>query len=501
MTLVLKIKLNDDTRRISLERTPSYDELVQIVKQLFGLATDFVVKYEDDEKDLVTISSDAELREALTVASKENNVLRIFISERSKAAPAPSQAKGKAPEAPPCINPELLATLSQFISPEAIQSLVGQFLGPNANVDLPDLINRLHNSNNNNQQLPPFLQHLLGVFPNLKDVLQQRQGGPGGCCANPASCAPCGPSAESCNNNNAADGPAVHQGVVCDGCGKDPITGVRYKCTTCFNFDLCETCEAKKVHDPSHPLRAISTPVNRCGRFGARGRGHGGCRRGTGPAGVVFGSKTSDKWLARFVKDVTVEDGTTMPPNTKFVKIWRVRNEGTTAWPEQAVLSRMKGDNLGTVESVPVPAVAPGEEVDIAVELVAPSEPGRYVSYWRLMASDGIRFGQRIWVDIIVGQAGSNIVIPQSNPAPAPVATPAPAPVPAPMPTPAPAPAPVRLPPPPQAQPQQPATTQQEAESLRLLVEMGFTGDLLAVLRRNRGNLEQAIRELIISNK
>ena len=33
-----------------------------------------------------------------------------------------------------------------------------------------------------------------------------------------------------------------YPGVVCDGCECDPISGGRYKCTVCENFDLCANC-------------------------------------------------------------------------------------------------------------------------------------------------------------------------------------------------------------------------------------------------------------------
>lgn len=33
-----------------------------------------------------------------------------------------------------------------------------------------------------------------------------------------------------------------HETINCDGCGASPITGVRYKCSQCPNFDLCEQC-------------------------------------------------------------------------------------------------------------------------------------------------------------------------------------------------------------------------------------------------------------------
>merc|ERR1719463_588359 len=57
-------------------------------------------------------------------------------------------------------------------------------------------------------------------------------------------------------------------------------------------------------------------------------------------------------------------------------------------------------------------AVAPGGEVDVAVDLVAPSELGRFVGYWRLTGPHGRRkFGQRVWCHI-------QVVDPHAPPAP-----------------------------------------------------------------------------------
>jgi next-to-BRCA1 protein 1 len=66
------------------------------------------------------------------------------------------------------------------------------------------------------------------------------------------------------------------------------------------------------------------------------------------------------------------------------------------------MLGHVGGDKLSLVECVPVEPTQPGEERDVAVDMIAPEKPGRYVSYWRLIHPDGSRFGQRVWVDVIV---------------------------------------------------------------------------------------------------
>lgn len=41
----------------------------------------------------------------------------------------------------------------------------------------------------------------------------------------------------------------VHTRVVCDGCDQYPLTGVRYKCKQCPDYDLCGRCHANRVHN------------------------------------------------------------------------------------------------------------------------------------------------------------------------------------------------------------------------------------------------------------
>jgi len=118
--------------------------------------------------------------------------------------------------------------------------------------------------------------------------------------------------------------------------------------------------------------------------------------------------KKKPRFVARHVEDVTIPDGTELPPNTPFIKTWKIRNEGP-AWPpgSQLLFVSHKGDNLNGPERVVIKGdVLPGQEVEVSVPLITPAEPGRYVGYYRMVTPDGVKFGQRVWVSFVVKREG-----------------------------------------------------------------------------------------------
>jgi hypothetical protein len=119
------------------------------------------------------------------------------------------------------------------------------------------------------------------------------------------------------------------------------------------------------------------------------------------------GKEKFKKGKSRFVKDVTVEDNTSFAPQTPFVKTWRVRNEGMNSWVNCA-LKFKKGDRLATSEMISVPNVAPNEEIDISVPMVAPSQPGKYSCVLKMVNSFGIPFGQALKMKIRVPSPDSS---------------------------------------------------------------------------------------------
>jgi len=200
---VIKIQLKSDLRRVTVDTLPGYDELVGLCKSLFGLAlpNQFALKYKDEEGDVISVTSERELCEAFVVM--KGQIARFTIEE------VQAPASDKKTNDPNTI--ELDIDMGANLG-ETIQNLIQNFQGAYA---------RRYNPN---------------------------------------------------NNSNAE----VHHGVTCDGCKTYPITGSRFKCTTCPDYDLCASCNSQGKHK-EHTLNKVevSAPFRHCPWSRAGGVFHG----------------------------------------------------------------------------------------------------------------------------------------------------------------------------------------------------------------------------------
>ncbi|KAI4272081.1 MAG: hypothetical protein LQ337_005558 [Flavoplaca oasis] len=53
----------------------------------------------------------------------------------------------------------------------------------------------------------------------------------------------------------------VHRGVNCNSCNAMPIRGIRYRCSNCPDYDLCEQCESMQIHDKTHIFYKVRIPA------------------------------------------------------------------------------------------------------------------------------------------------------------------------------------------------------------------------------------------------
>lgn len=123
--------------------------------------------------------------------------------------------------------------------------------------------------------------------------------------------------------------------------------------------------------------------------------------------------------------DVTIPDDTKMQPGQTFTKVWRLQNSGTCNWTKNYSVAVFSGEAMGAPTSVPMPSnVAPGQSVDISVDLVAPQTAGTYQGNWKLRNATGTWFGigpggaSPFWVRIVVTSSSTTQTVTVTAPAP-----------------------------------------------------------------------------------
>ncbi|MEN6556029.1 MAG: NBR1-Ig-like domain-containing protein [Anaerolineaceae bacterium] len=153
------------------------------------------------------------------------------------------------------------------------------------------------------------------------------------------------------------------------------------------------------------------------------------------PAQTSTASAGCNRAAAGVPFDVTIPDESPMQPGQRFIKTWRLVNNGTCKWTRLYTLVFFSGNPLGALQSQLLTAeVQPGAQVELSVEMFAPLEMGFYQSNWMLMAPDGELFGlgpngdAPFWARIQVMEKFTD------TPAPTSIATETPTPTPTPTP-------------------------------------------------------------------
>ncbi|XP_018089536.1 neighbor of BRCA1 gene 1 L homeolog isoform X2 [Xenopus laevis] len=197
--------------------------------------------------------------------------------------------------------------------------------------------------------------------------------------------------------------------LLCINC-KQQIIGIRYQCSTCVSFSICEHCEAEGCdHDPSHLYLKMRRPVEarKESLLSYLATPKEQSRIPMQPCPQIIPTVS-----AIFV-DENLPDGTHLQPGTKFIKHWRMKNTGNVKWSLDTKLRFMWGNlTLASTscKETPVPSLLPNEVGVLSVEFIAPALEGTYTSHWRL-SHKGEHFGPRIWCSIIVDTIACNDIL------------------------------------------------------------------------------------------
>lgn len=118
--------------------------------------------------------------------------------------------------------------------------------------------------------------------------------------------------------------------------------------------------------------------------------------------------------VATFIEDVTYPDGTKVSAGESFTKTWRIKNVGTCTWNSdyQIVFDSGYAMSGSSRQQLTDSHVAPGETLEVSLELIAPESPGIYQGNWRFQDPYGNIFGlttgNPIWVEIKVVRSKSD---------------------------------------------------------------------------------------------
>lgn len=117
-----------------------------------------------------------------------------------------------------------------------------------------------------------------------------------------------------------------------------------------------------------------------------------------------------EPFAAQYVKHSFSRDLVAIPAGTPFTATWWIQNTGTQTWDSAMsivhlaefgpLLAERAGFTLAEVGDRV--NVAPGEQVAIALSLIAPATRGQSISRWQLQAPNGTRFGPRVFASLDV---------------------------------------------------------------------------------------------------
>jgi len=103
-----------------------------------------------------------------------------------------------------------------------------------------------------------------------------------------------------------------------------------------------------------------------------------------------------------FVDDLTIPDGMEVSPGEELIKRWLIRNDGSCNWNLSYSLQLISGLMLGANKIQQLYPARQSTEAVIEINFTAPDNPGRYNSWWQAYDPDGNRFGDPIYMEIVV---------------------------------------------------------------------------------------------------
>ncbi|KAL8175727.1 UNVERIFIED_CONTAM: hypothetical protein K2H54_006341 [Gekko kuhli] len=249
----LSVTFQGDTQTflVSDSSNTTWADVEAMVKVSFDL-NDIQIKYLDEDCDEVSVNCAEEYEEALKIAAKQGRQLQMNVYE---LCAAPGTSWCQVPEESEVVPGNGRRPLSHC-------SMLAHTLGPDR--DLEREVEKTQSEDHPSQEPPEWFTSYLEKFreqvvQETVETLEQKlseklhlSNQPPGSLSSSARQTPASPLGQ---------GNPFDWLLPCSNC-QAPIVGIRYQCSVCPSYSICELCEAGiYVHDPNHVLLKLRRPV------------------------------------------------------------------------------------------------------------------------------------------------------------------------------------------------------------------------------------------------
>ncbi|XP_060111646.1 next to BRCA1 gene 1 protein [Heteronotia binoei] len=246
----LSVTFQGDTQTflVSDSSNTTWADVEAMVKVSFDL-NNIQIKYLDEDCDEVSVNSAEEYEEALKIAAKQDHKLQMNVYELS-AAPGTSLCRVlEASEVFP-VPEDGRKPLSHF-------SALPQTLGPDR--DLEREFEKTQSKDHPSQEPPEWFTSYLEKF--REQVVQETVEKLEQQLTEKLHLSSQLPGSLSSSARHSPAGNPFDWLLPCSNC-QAPIMGIRYQCSVCPSYSICELCEAGiYAHDPNHVLLKLRRPA------------------------------------------------------------------------------------------------------------------------------------------------------------------------------------------------------------------------------------------------
>ncbi|XP_064256219.1 next to BRCA1 gene 1 protein isoform X3 [Passer domesticus] len=260
--VTLRVTCRGHSRTFLVSHPPhtTWADVEAMVKVSFDL-DNIQIKYIDEDNDEVSVNSKEEYEEALKIAGKQGNQLQMNAYEKNSSRALQLHEKNGA---------EKLVLLKDEKKPLLQYSTIAQGLEEELKngkeLSIQQKLNQTR-PESTNENPPEWFTSYLETFREqvVKETverLEQKLYEKLVHCSQPADfCESSCPAAPAASESPAGSSSQCDWLISCCSC-QARIVGVRYQCSLCPAYNICEECEAGTyAHDPNHVLLKLRRPI------------------------------------------------------------------------------------------------------------------------------------------------------------------------------------------------------------------------------------------------